>query len=110
MLFLCHHQGCENACTLCARVANSALNKIVNCHDEPYSENEIIPQFQKANLKLFGLQNLPWLVVQGHTKFHLDWPKCVSGIRGHTNRQTDRLLSVGLWPLIEYVHVYEIIL
>ena len=32
------------------------------------------------------------------------------GIRGLTNRQTDRFLSVGLWPLIEYVYVCEIIL
>ena len=110
MLFLFHHQGSENACTLCARVANSALNKIVNCHDEPYPENEIITQFKKANLKLFGIQNLPCLFVHGHKKFHLDWPKGVSGIRGHTNRQTDRLWSVGLRPLIEYVHAYEIIL
>ena len=70
--------------------------KIVNCHDEPYPENEIIPQFPKENLKLFGIQNLPWLVLQGQKKFHLDWPKRVSGIRGHTNRQTDRFLSVGL--------------
>ena len=42
--------------------------------------------------------------------FHPDWPNRARGIRGLTNRQTDRFLSVGLWPLIEYVYVCEIIL